>query len=75
MAVHLHTKHGKAKGGRWNWETTPPIGDTRTYSMILPTVRVPKNYPIKGCTGRVETRTAMRVHFFHQHARDTVIIL
>ena len=31
--------------------------------------------PVEGCPGRAGTRTAMRVHFWRRHVRDTVIIL
>ena len=31
--------------------------------------------PVKGCPGRAGTRTAMRVHFWRRHVRDTIIIL
>ena len=35
----------------------------------------PQNCTIEGCPERAETSTAMRVHFFHRHVQDTVIIL
>ena len=31
--------------------------------------------PVEGCPGRAGTRTAMRVHFWRRHVRDTIIIL
>ena len=34
-----------------------------------------KTCPVEGCPGRAGTRTAMRVHFWRRHVRDTVIIL
>ena len=34
-----------------------------------------KECPVGGCPGRAGTRTAMRVHFWRRHVRDTVIIL
>ena len=36
---------------------------------------VPKHYPVEGCSGQVVTQTAMRVHFWDRHIRDTVVIL
>ena len=75
MALHLQTQHVKATGGRLNWGTTSPGGEPRTYNMDYPTVGGPRNCHVKGCWGRAETRTSMRVHFFHRHVQDTVIIL
>ena len=34
-----------------------------------------EQFPVAGCPGRVDTRTAMRVHFVHRHVLDTVVIL
>ena len=31
--------------------------------------------PVEGCPGRAGTRTAMHVHFWRKHVRDTIIIL
>ena len=75
LAVHLQTQHGKEAGGRRNWETTAPGRKPRTYRMALLTSGGLRNFPLKGCPGRAATRMAMRVHFFHWHVRDTVIIL
>ena len=75
LVVHLHTQHGKETGGRRHWGTTAPGGKPRTYKMYFPTARGLRNCPVEGCRGREVTRMAMRVHFFHGHIRDTVIIL
>ena len=32
-------------------------------------------FPVEGFPGRAGTRTAMRVHFWRRHVRDTIIIL
>ena len=41
----------------------------------LPTAVGPWDCPVKGCRGRAEIWTTMRVNFPHQHVRNTVIIL
>ena len=53
--------------GRGKWYPELPYvfpGEVRTAEM-----------PVAGCPGRVETRTAMRVHFVHGHVLYTVVIL
>ena len=75
LAVHLQTQHGKEMRGIRYWGTMPPGGEPHTYNMDFPTAGGTRNFPVKGCWGRVATRTAMRVQFFHWHVRDTVIIL
>ena len=35
----------------------------------------PHNCPVEGCPGQLATRTAMRVHFLHRHALNTVVIM
>ena len=53
--------------GRGKWYPELPYvfpGEVRTAEM-----------PVTGCPGRVETRTAMRVHFVHGHVLYTVVIL
>ena len=47
----------------------------RTYRMAFSMREGPRPCPVKGCGGRASTRMAMRVHFWHRHARDTVVIL
>ena len=75
LAVHLQTQHGKAMRGIRYWGTMPPGGEPHTYNMDFPTAGGTRNFLVKGCWGRVATRTAMRVQFFHRNVRDTVIIL
>ena len=71
----MQTQHGKEAVGRWHWEATAPGGEPHTYRMSFPTVEAPRNCPVEGCPGQAAMRTTMGVHFFHQHLRDTVIIL
>ena len=75
LAFHLQTQHGKESGMRRHWETTYSGGEPYIYRMAFPTARVPRNLPVKGCLVRAETRATMRVHFFHRHVRDIIIIL
>ena len=49
--------------------------DPRTYRMVFPVRAGPRHCPVEGYSVQLSTRTAMRVHFRHQHVRDTVVIL
>ena len=75
LEVHKQTQHGKSALGRLKWETTSPEREPKTYRMEFPTTGGTRNYPVEGCWGWTDTRTAMKVHLLHQHVRDTVIIL
>ena len=75
LVVHVHKQNGRAMGGEWHWKTTAYGGEPRTYRMEFPTNGGPWNCPVKRCPGRFTMRTAMRVHFFCCHVRDTIIIL
>ena len=75
LAVHLQTQYGKETGGIRHWVTKSPNGEPRTYNMAFPTARALRNCPIEGRWGRATTWTVIRVHFFHWHVRDTMIIL
>ena len=45
------------------------------YRMDFLTAGGPRNCPVEGCPGLAATRKEMRVHFFHWHFRDNVVIL
>ena len=75
MTFHLQTHHGKATGGRQHWKYSTPSREPRVYKIAFPTAGVPRNCPVEGCQGWAAMWTAMRVHFFHQHVQDIVIIL
>ena len=47
----------------------------RNYRMAFPTREGHMPCPVEGYSGRASTRTAMKVHFWNRHARDTVVIL
>ena len=61
----LGSKGDKANGG----------DNLRTYILVFPDISVPRPCPVEGFSGQASTRTAMRVHFWHRHVRDTVVIL
>ena len=72
---HRMTQHGKARERGWTWTDAVTGGEEqRTYRMEFPKGGA-KDCPVEGFPGRAETRTAMRVHFWRRHVRDTVIIL
>ena len=72
---HRMTQHGKARERKWAWTDASTGGEEQqTYWMEFPKGRT-KECPVEGCPGRAGTRTAMRVHFWRRHVRDTVIIL
>ena len=48
---------------------------SRTYRMTFLTEAGPRHYPVEGCSGRVATQTDMRVHFWHQHVWESLVIL
>ena len=77
--THLQTHHVVAKwelGSERRESDGDDGGDTpRTYRMAFPERAEPKPCPVKGCSFRALTRTATKVHFWHQHVRDTVVIL
>ena len=35
----------------------------------------PRPCPVEGCSGQEVTRKATRIHFWHQHVRDNMVIL
>ena len=75
LEFHLQMQHGRATGRRWYWGTKYLGRETCTYNKDFPNARGPSNCPVKGCQVQVVMRTAMWVHLFHRHDRDTVIVL
>ena len=76
LAAHLQTQHGVAKGEPGQ-EGNGEGGDNepRAYRMAFLEKAGPRPYPVEGCSGWEATRTAMRLHFWHQHVQNTVVIL
>ena len=50
-------------------------GRTTDVSLDFPSKGSPQSCQVEVFPGRSATRTAMRVHFLHQHFQDTVVIL
>ena len=75
--THRQTQHGVAKWrlGLDGDEVDGGGNNTRTYKMAFPARAGPRPYPVEECSGPASTRTAMRVHFWYRHVRDTVAIL
>ena len=68
------TRHGKAATRQHLWPPQTNVGP-RTYKMHLPAKGGRRRCPVERCPGMLATRAAMRVHFLHWHAHDTVAIL
>ena len=49
-------------------------GEAQTYRLEFPKGGTTE-CPVEGCPGRAGTRTAMRLHVWRRHVRDTIIIL
>ena len=75
LSSHMMTKHGRGVEIRLQWNTPAAGTGPQTYRMTFLEKGGPRNYPVVGCLGRMATRTAMRVHFVHWHALDTMIVL
>ena len=75
MAGQIKTQHRRASEHRWIWTTSSTGEEPRTYPMAFPAKGGPRGCPVERCLGRAAARTAMRIHFLHQHVRDAVVIL
>ena len=72
---HRISQHGRARDRKWTWtEAATGSEEPRTYRVEFPKGGT-QLCPVDGCPGRAGTRTAMCVHFWRRHVRDTVIIL
>ena len=76
LVVHHQNQHGMVKG-RLGQEGDEEAGgdNARTCRMDIPANAGPRPCQFEGCSDRVSTLTAMCVHFWHRHVRDTVVIL
>ena len=77
--THRQTHYGVAKGGlRSEGGGADGINEgdyPRTYRMVFPEKSGPRPCPVEGCSGQALTGTAMRMHFWNWHVRDTGAIL
>ena len=76
LVAHRQTQHGMEKRGLGQEGDEEAGGDEpRTYRMVFPTKAGTRTCPVEGCSGWASTRAEMRVHFWHRHVRDNVVIL
>ena len=76
LVMHRQIQHGVAKGSSGQvGDKEGEGGDPRTYRITFPVKAGTSPLRVKGCSGQVATRIAMWVRFWHQHVRDTVVIL
>ena len=76
LVAHRQTQHGVEKWGSGKEDDKEGRGDEpRTFRMVFPEKTGPRPCPVEGFSGRAGTRTAMWLHFWHRHVRDTVVIL
>ena len=76
LVAHRQTQHGVEKWGLGQ-EGEEEAGENNpgTYRMSFPAKAGPRTFPVEGFSGRVSTRMAMRVHFWHRNIGYTVVIL
>ena len=76
LAAHRQTQYGVVKGGLGKEGNGEGGGnDPRTYRMSFTAKAGKRPCPVEGCSVRAATRTAMRMNFWHQHVRNTVVIM
>ena len=76
LIAHHQTHHCVVKGGSGQEGDKEVGGDEpRAFRMALPEKSGPRPFPVEGCSGRAVMRTSMRVHFWHRHVRNTVLIM
>ena len=75
---HHMNQHGKARDRKWAWTDAATGGgegeEQQTYRMEFPKGGTTE-CPVKGFLGRAGTRTAMRVHLWRRHVRETIIFI
>ena len=73
LVAHRQTQQGVANWGLGQEGDEEGGGDDiRTSRIVFPTNAVPRPCPVEGWAA---TRKSMRVHFWHRHVWDTVVIL
>ena len=74
--VHRQNQHGVEKGGSGQEGDKEGGGNKpRTFRTVFPEIAGLMPCPVKGFIGKAVTWTAMWVHFWYRHVRDTVVIL
>ena len=76
LATHCQTYNFMAKGLTAHEREEEGRGnDPRTYRVFFLTRSGLRHCPVEECSGQSVMRTAMRLHFWHRHVWDTVVIL
>ena len=76
LVAHCQNQNSVAKGRLGQEGDKAAGGDKpRTYRMAFPAKAGPRPCPVEGCSGWVSTQTAMWVHVWNSHVRETVLIL
>ena len=75
LTSNMMTQHGMVTETRQQCITPFTGTGPQNFRMTFPAKGGQRNCPVAGCTGRVATRTAMRVHFLYRHILNTVAIL
>ena len=75
--THHQTQNGLAKVRLGSYGDKADMGGNklRTKKMALTTRERHRPCPVKGCSGGASKRTAVSMHFWHQHIKDTVVVL
>ena len=71
----MMTKNGQVAEARRIWRTPSTRDGPLTYRIAFLAKGGLRSCLMEGCPGRLATRTAMQVHFFHRHVLDTVVII
>ena len=75
---HCMMQHGRARERKLSWTDAATGGgegeEKQTYRMEFHKGGTTES-PVEGCPGRAGTRTALCMHFWRRHVRDTIIIL
>ena len=76
LAVQFEIQHGVAKGGSGHEGDGDDGGDKlRKNRIAFPDKAGLRPCSVEGYGGRAETQNSMKMHFWHRHGRDTVVIM
>ena len=76
LVAHRQKQNGVAKGALGSDGNKADESDKpRTYRLAFHAKAGPKTCPVEGCSDQASTQTAMRVNFWNQNVRDTMVIL
>ena len=76
LANHFQTQHSVARWGAGQTDNEwGGVDNPRKFRVKFLVKAGPRPFPVDGCSGCATTRTAMQVHLWHQHVRNTVVII